>query len=58
MRNSGEKARKSKGKNKSEPFVWTNDEVELLLNGLWSIKLQGQRKMSVGNRAKRSILIF
>ena len=32
MSNSGENARKSKGKSKSEPFLWTDDEVELLLN--------------------------
>ena len=40
MSNTKEKSNKSKNKNKNENFVWTDDEVELLLNVVVEYKVK------------------
>ncbi len=40
MSNLKEKVTKSKGKSKNDNFVWTDDEVELLLNVVVSISIE------------------
>ena len=51
---SSKKASKSKGKGKTDSFVWSDDEVELLLK----VTHEYKAKTSTGKHAKESILIF
>ena len=55
---SSKKASKSKGKGKTDSFVWSDDEVELLLKVLTNTKSLELAKTSTGKHAKQSILIF
>jgi len=54
MPQSEKKGVRSKGKSKVDSFVWTDDEVELLLKITMEQKVSNTSEMSIGNHARQS----